>query len=76
MQTNDYLIGISYYDKELIFLFGYKYVSIYLIPKNKRKTFGLYKVKKPNLEQCLYALDPQRHKLKNFFGFRKINQGT
>ena len=72
IDSNDFLVGVPYHDKELIILFGYRYASIYLVNKLKRNTFGMFKFRVPSLEQCVYELNPQRRKLRNFLGFRKL----
>lgn len=62
-----YRIGISYCDRELFFLYGYKYFSIYFV-KDKKHIYGNFKLIKPTLRQCLYELEDSRNKIKNFIG--------
>lgn len=66
---NKKMYGLSYNDNEVLFLWKYRYISIYLINKNKRKKFNkIIRFTKPSFRQCIFSLNPDRNKLKNFFG--------
>ena len=66
---NKKMYGLSYYDKEVLFLWRYRYFSIYLIDKKKRKKLNkIFGFTRPSINQCIYSLNPNRNRLKNFFG--------
>lgn len=66
---NNFMIGLSINikDKEILFLFGYRYFSIYF---QTNKKFKIHFTNK-SLEQCKFELNTNRKKLKNFFGYIK-----
>ena len=68
---NKFMIGFAYIDKEFFILFGYRYFSIWLVKKERRKHYGFYQTSCPDIDQCLFELNPERFEIKNFIGYIK-----
>lgn len=65
------MYGVSFAKREIILLFGTRYLSIILIHPRKRKWYKPFYFRFPDAEQCKYVLT-HWWSVTNFFGFIKF----
>jgi len=72
MNFKMYGISVNTEAQEVYILYGYRFISIYMIHQSKRKWWRLFGIWKPTLKQCLYSIDLERKSLPHFIGYIKM----
>lgn len=68
-----YRYGVSIQDRGVILHFGIIFFELYLIHPSKMKHFKrIFAYRIPLESQCMYELNPERKKIKHFFGYMKL----